>query len=363
MAQERRDEIVRSDDDWEAENLVGHRNGGMVIGDMSYALLAHGNYMLSLPAGAPPRLHLVPHANETARQTGHLVVHSNSMLHVDALLAWLEANLLHAHDRWLTHVVAGNARQLSLTVISRDDKPPSDEHWGRWESLRSSPLLSRLKLRWLVQNLPERVPASLSALNPMSVATAFPLPIGVHAPRALAASFLARSKGLEGRISHRSNLLMCCCMQTALPSRLRAKADLVRNGFACSSQNNSHAADLFLQRAHADHRVVRPSRYRFYSTMLYSKFVASPAGHGRDCYRTWEAFALGAVPVMRIGDHSIADAKKLANLPVVWLDEWKEATPAFLQEHWDKLREARHLDMRRAFFSSWLGQLAAFSAS
>ncbi len=33
--------------------------------------------------------------------------------------------------------------------------------------------------------------------------------------------------------------------------------------------------------------------------MAESKFVLSPPGFGEDCYRTWEAVLLGAVPIVR----------------------------------------------------------------
>lgn len=37
----------------------------------------------------------------------------------------------------------------------------------------------------------------------------------------------------------------------------------------------------------------------FWSGVAKSKFVLSPPGFGEDCYRTWEAVLLGAVPIVR----------------------------------------------------------------
>ena len=94
--------------------------------------------------------------------------------------------------------------------------------------------------------------------------------------------------------------------------------------------------------------------------MLHAKFVASPAGHGRDCYRTWEAFALGAVPVLRRDNGSWEDRTKFESLPIVWVNEWDEVTPQFLVARWTELLKMRHaLDARRAFLPYWLGRLTA----
>ena len=81
--------LARSDDDWLWENLLGHTDGGLTLGDMSLALLAHGN-ALRLP-GHPPHMYLVPHLNDSLRRTGHLLLHSNSMEHVGTVLRWLQA--------------------------------------------------------------------------------------------------------------------------------------------------------------------------------------------------------------------------------------------------------------------------------
>lgn len=37
----------------------------------------------------------------------------------------------------------------------------------------------------------------------------------------------------------------------------------------------------------------------YYEIIANSKFVVSPPGNGMDCHRTWEALALGAIPVVQ----------------------------------------------------------------
>jgi hypothetical protein len=74
-------------------------------------------------------------------------------------------------------------------------------------------------------------------------------------------------------------------------------------------------------------------------------FILSPAGNGLDCHRTWEALALGNIPILQ---HSPIDAL-YADLPVVFVDSWADITSQRLVEwksellhpsrvyNWDKL--------------------------
>ena len=41
------------------------------------------------------------------------------------------------------------------------------------------------------------------------------------------------------------------------------------------------------------------NRTDFYQDVGNAKFVLSPPGNGLDCFRTWEALALGAIPVVQ----------------------------------------------------------------
>ena len=56
-------------------------------------------------------------------------------------------------------------------------------------------------------------------------------------------------------------------------------------------------------------------------------FVISPHGNGLDCHRTWEALALGCVPIMR---HSPVDPL-FEGLPVVLVDDWADVTAPFMK--------------------------------
>lgn len=76
----------------------------------------------------------------------------------------------------------------------------------------------------------------------------------------------------------------------------------------------------------------------YYWEMKKSKFVLSPSGLGVDCYRTWEALYLGAIPVIeRVSENDGWFDNTLANLPIAWVDDFTSVTPAFLQETYDRM--------------------------
>jgi hypothetical protein len=57
------------------------------------------------------------------------------------------------------------------------------------------------------------------------------------------------------------------------------------------------------------------------------KFVLSPHGGGHDCHRTWEAIALGCIPIIK----SSPIDKLYEDLPVLIVKSWADITPELLQ--------------------------------
>ncbi|CAF4236812.1 unnamed protein product [Rotaria sp. Silwood2] len=57
-----------------------------------------------------------------------------------------------------------------------------------------------------------------------------------------------------------------------------------------------------------------------------AKFVLSPRGNGLDCHRTWEAFLMGAVPIVRKSELDPLFVKTRS----VIIDDWSELTEKFL---------------------------------
>lgn len=88
--------------------------------------------------------------------------------------------------------------------------------------------------------------------------------------------------------------------------------------------------------------------------VAHSKFVLSPQGNGIDCYRTWEALLLGAVPIVK---HSVIDPV-FAGLPVLLIDDWQQVTQEFLEKEYAAMH-TKTWCMERLFADYWIEQIQA----
>ena len=80
-------------------------------------------------------------------------------------------------------------------------------------------------------------------------------------------------------------------------------------------------------------------------------FVTSPSGAGMDCHRTWEALALGCVPIVRRTPMS----DLFDGLPVLVIDDWSQVNPAYLQAQAKRLQE-QVFDYSKLLLQYWLSQ-------
>lgn len=99
-------------------------------------------------------------------------------------------------------------------------------------------------------------------------------------------------------------------------------------------------------RAHPPSReaVVAPPRTMRPLDLFHAKsrymFDVSPPGHGFDCFRTWEALALGMIPIVLGGTH--LDATLFAELPVVRVANFTEITVTNLRRWGRKYAHHHH---------------------
>jgi hypothetical protein len=93
--------------------------------------------------------------------------------------------------------------------------------------------------------------------------------------------------------------------------------------------------DRFGQRITALHQVPREllalaptfmPRTQLWNRMKEYAFVLSPFGMGMDCHRTWEALALGCIPIIQ----TRVLAPLFADLPVLMVENWSDITPQLL---------------------------------
>ena len=66
----------------------------------------------------------------------------------------------------------------------------------------------------------------------------------------------------------------------------------------------------------------------YYANLGRSRFVLSPPGRGWDCYRTYEAVLMGAIPIVR---RQPPLSEVVTELPVLVVDDWSEVTEARLR--------------------------------
>lgn len=62
--------------------------------------------------------------------------------------------------------------------------------------------------------------------------------------------------------------------------------------------------------------------WKYLNTLNDLAFVASPAGNGEDCHRTWEAMYLGTIPILK--RNPMSEYFHSLGLPIVLISDWSE---------------------------------------
>lgn len=78
-----------------------------------------------------------------------------------------------------------------------------------------------------------------------------------------------------------------------------------------------------------------------------SKFAFSPRGYGLDCYRTWEALTLGAIPIVT----SSGLDPMFEDLPVLIIQDWNQVTEAFLNEQYEAFQKRVFIEEK--IYADW----------
>lgn len=108
----------------------------------------------------------------------------------------------------------------------------------------------------------------------------------------------------------------------------------------------------------ADYRFLQPRDYR--RTLKNYMFLASPAGNGIDCHRTWEAIYLGVLPIVR----GVEFYGQLRDFPGLVLGEWDEIldySQNDLIEIYFKKKVALN-KYRQAWADYWLKEIENFKS-
>jgi hypothetical protein len=71
------------------------------------------------------------------------------------------------------------------------------------------------------------------------------------------------------------------------------------------------------------------AREQSWKNMIKYKYVVSPHGNGLDCHRTWEALALGCIPIVKTSPLD----PMFEGLPVLIVNDWKDITKELLDSY------------------------------
>ncbi len=85
-------------------------------------------------------------------------------------------------------------------------------------------------------------------------------------------------------------------------------------------------------------------------------FVVSPEGAGMDCHRTWEAFLLGCIPIVKRN----ALAPLMTRLPTLVVDDWAEVQRDRLERRLAEIVKEK-FDFAILFRDNWVRRLHGYS--
>lgn len=105
----------------------------------------------------------------------------------------------------------------------------------------------------------------------------------------------------------------------------------------------------------ADARFVptrRLPRHVLWQEYAKHAFVASPSGVGMDCHRTWEALALGCVPIIKKSPLT----PLFEGMPVLIVENWNQLTSEYLQQQQCNF-STQEFDYSKIFLTDWWARI------
>lgn len=96
----------------------------------------------------------------------------------------------------------------------------------------------------------------------------------------------------------------------------------------------------------------RLPRHELWQRYAKYAFVASPSGVGMDCHRTWEAIALGCVPIVKRSSLT----PLFASMPVLIVENWSEVTSEYLQQQQQEFA-AQKFNYSKILLIYWRAQI------
>ena len=318
--------------DWRfAESVIGHSEGEILLGQMSFPLLADvavfpkGNYAKTKKVN-------IIQANRNFSQLNRAVVLVSGCAYgVRELLEWMTNNL----------------SEYNVTLFTRDDEEIGRKElflWKRFIAMRKS---SSIWSTWYIMNSN----LNLSTMKRYNIRT---FPLGIKFP----VGYLAGLKKLQANTEYdkrdRSKLLSCSSMKFSYSDRVQMRQDLEGNGFNChEGERYGSGNELPLKKRKA---LNRKQQCDYVESLSSSFFFASPEGNGRDCYRHLEGVTAGSILLAR--NFKRQDTEKFQGLPVLNVRSWKEVTKEKLLSYKNAAYSSpENFDLKRGFLPWWLSQI------
>jgi len=174
---------------------------------------------------------------------------------------------------------------------------------------------------------------------------AFPIPIG------LANKHWDHPRGFNGDTQ---------LIENALKNAPQERGILLYMNFnpATNKKHRGSAIETFSKKKFCYSANRMPIKY-YRDELTRSKFIVSPPGSGIDCYRTWEAIYLGAIPIIL----SSKLDKLYKDLPIVIVDNWHEVTEKFLNKKYKdiqgKLKNKKY-KMQKLTANYWFEKISTY---
>lgn len=114
--------------------------------------------------------------------------------------------------------------------------------------------------------------------------------------------------------------------------------------------------EMFFNKSYVKNLLGWPHR-QYLKRMSEAQFILSPRGNGLDCHRTWEAFIVGAIPVMK---SSMLD-ELLEGLPVFIVNDWSEVDQQLLEQLYPSLERKFNLEhLKKVTYDYWKSLLVNY---
>jgi len=232
---------------------------------------------------------------------------------------YVTAPHLHAFSK-MVHLVP-----FPFVLISGDADTTVPQDVRGWADIADSPNV----VKWYTQNAGYSSIATRPGMRKLNY-----LPIGLDLHSLHVRASAVHHWGPAASPVEQTSLLTAIA-EAALP--LSQRSPLV---FCNFQLNQPRRTFFFSDRAEAEKVLVQKgadvvylqsavrTRAETWAEQATYAFVASPHGVGLDCHRTWEAMALGSVPIVKAGPLD----SLYEGLPVLIVDSWENVTPELLRD-------------------------------